>query len=152
MSNEPTNLSRRALLAVSAAAAATTATLAGTAAAALPALIHAPDPAIVAVRECQAALDAYKAALDAEADENSTEDDDLLEERVHVTSRASLEAWYELFTVTPTSIAGAAALASYMVEYTVEEGGADTGEEALTALAAALQRFATAVGQEGRHA
>jgi hypothetical protein len=110
------------------------------------------DPALEAISECKSALEALKAALDAEADANSTEDDDLLKERVHEASRASLEAWHGLFTVTPTSIAGAAALASFMAKYAAEEGGADDGEEALTALAVSLQRFAATVEQDGSHA
>jgi hypothetical protein len=151
MLNEPTNLSRRALLAVSAAAAATTATLAGTAAIALPMLVQDPDPAVVAVRECQAALDAYRAAIYERDVEGSDKDYDVLDRRAETAGDASRQAWLKLLTVTPTTVAGAAVLASYMVEYTVEEGGADTGEEALTALAASLQKFAAAVGQEGHH-
>jgi hypothetical protein len=38
-----------------------------------------------------------------------------------------------------------------MANYTAEEGGADTGEEALMALAVSLQKFAAAVEREGRH-
>jgi secreted PhoX family phosphatase len=150
MTNEM-NLSRRTLLAVSAAAAATTATLTGTAVAALPVHVQNPDPAIVAVRECQASEDAFEAAIYEQDIEGSDEDYDVLDRRADEAADTHRQAWRRVLTVTPTTVAGMATLASYMAKYNTEAGGADTGEEALTALAASLQRFATAVEREGSH-
>jgi hypothetical protein len=100
------------------------------------------DPAIEAVRKCDAALQAFKATI-ADSDGADVVDDEA--------SAASIAAWYELFTVTPTTVAGAAALASYMAAYSKEEGGVDTAQEALTALAASLQKFVAVVDQDGGH-
>lgn len=137
-------LSRRSILTTS------VATLAGTALAAAAPLslaksevvaAQAPDPALEAVRNCDAALQRFKAIMD------DPDEEDLADEA----SDDSLEAWLELCEVTPTTIAGAAALVSYMAVYSEKEGGADTAQEVLTALAASLEEFAAAAGQEERH-
>jgi hypothetical protein len=99
------------------------------------------DPAFEAVSKCDAALRAFKATI-------ADPDGDYL---VDEASDASFAAWCALFTITPTTIAGAAALASYMAIYSEEEGGSDTAQEALTALAASLQKFAAAVERDGGH-
>jgi hypothetical protein len=103
---------------------------------------QAPDPALEAVRNCDAALQKFKAIME------DPDGEDLVDEA----SDDSLEAWYELCEVIPTTVAGAAALVSYMAVYSEEEGGSDTAQEALTALAASLRKFANAAGQEDSHA
>lgn len=60
----------------------------------------------------------------------------------------SLVPWRALFGVTLTTLAGAAALASSMLTYAREEGGADTAAEALPGLASCLGRFAAGVGPD----
>jgi hypothetical protein len=150
------HVSRRSLLTAASAA------LAGTAVAAIPAsaAVSTPavaltspaaiDPALVAIGKCQDVLKAYQVALH-ERDYNENEDYDILEDRVYEASDASLDAWRALFNVTPTTLAGAAALATYMLKYHREEGGTDTAEEALEGLAGGLRRFAAAVGQGSGH-
>jgi hypothetical protein len=101
---------------------------------------QASDPALEAVRNCDAVLEKFKAIM-ADPDGGDLAD---------AASSDSFEAWVELCEVTPTTIAGAAALANYMAVYSKEEGGADTAQEALTALAASLKKFAAAAGQELR--
>jgi hypothetical protein len=113
---------------------------------------RAADPALEAVRNCESALHAYKAALAEYENADATKDDHAPECSVDEASAAWEVAWHRLSNVTPTTIAGAAALASFMAKYAAEEGGADDGEEALTALAASLQRFAATVEQDGSHA
>lgn len=93
---------------------------------------QAPDPALETIRNCDAVLEKFKAIMD------DPDGGDLADEA----SNNSFEAWLKLCEVAPTTNAGAAALASYMAIYSKEEGGADTAQEALTALAASLEKFA----------
>jgi hypothetical protein len=99
-----------------------------------------PDPVLEAIRNCDAVLEKFKAIMD------DPDGGDFADEA----ASDSIEAWYELFEVVPTTIASAAALASYMAVYSKEERGADTAQEALTALAASLEKFAAAVRQQRR--
>lgn len=144
-SNETPTLSRRAVLGAS------LATLGYATAVAVPAVAgpnpaseaSALDPALVAIRKCQDALEAYGLALH-EQEFGPEEYRYDLEDRADEAMDASLDAWRALFDVTPATPAGAAALATYMLWYHRNEGGADTAEEALEGLAGCLHRMATA--------
>jgi hypothetical protein len=54
---------------------------------------------------------------------------------------ADWDAWGELLDATPTTVAGAAALARYAVEHVERVADLDTASEALETLAAALGRL-----------
>ncbi len=69
------------------------------------------DPALVAIRKCQDALQEFRRVLHAE----DYGEDDVCKGDVDDASDASLDAWEALFDVTPTTLAGAAALAEYML-------------------------------------
>jgi hypothetical protein len=117
----------------------------------IPTSAQPADPALEAVRNCQSALQAFKAALAESENPDSTKDRYVLSARANKASGMSMNAWRALFEVTPTTVAGAAALATYMLKYNREEGGADTAEEALEGLAGGLHRFAAAIEQGGHY-
>lgn len=127
------NLSRRALM---------NSTLAAVAMTSLPVAAQPCDPALEAIKDCKYAWEAYGAALSERDDPEVIEDYDLLEDRAAEAMYAWLSAWRKVLTVTPTTIPGAAALAVFMSVHSMESGGVDTAQEALTALAASLQDFA----------
>ena len=65
---------------------------------------------------------------------------------------AWVEAWKNILVVVPTTVAGAAALVTFMAEHSHESGGLETPQLTLNELALSLQAFATGAGQDGRHA
>lgn len=98
------------------------------------------DPAFAAIEACRAAWDVYGDALSVR-DEGKPDPD--ASRRGDDACDASWRAWRDgMLKVCPTTPAGAAALARYMVEHTENLADMDSPSEALAALADALEAMA----------
>ncbi len=123
------HVSRRSLFTAAAAA------LAGTAGLAAPfplANSVEPDPIFALIERHRAVYAAHGASLE----RGCTNDE------AQAACDADEAAWRTLLDATPTTVAGAAALARYTVQHVEQLADVDSASEALTALAAALGRLA----------
>jgi hypothetical protein len=108
------------------------------------------DPAFAAIEECRDAWKAYGDALTARDSVGYPESEKPgpLKDAAREAMEEWREAWEQVQATQPTTLAGAAALASYMVESVHDQGSLDVGDKALEALAARLREMAEARGQK----
>lgn len=103
------------------------------------------DPALLAVADCSYAWKRYTAAL-GERDDPEAPDEtrDLFDARAAEALYDWEAAWRCVLHVTPTTVAGAVALAAFLAAHNDETGGDETARETLSALAVSLKHFSEA--------